>query len=89
MRPPDGALVCSPGAVTKPCMSEREQILASVEGSHRLERLPVSAEMSDLLARWSRGEVTDEDLQIAERRLLAGERLAGPVAAAPTGARAA
>lgn len=68
-------------------MTEREQILASVEGSHRLERLPVSAEMSDLLARWSRGEVTEEDLEIAERRLLAGERLAEPVTAAPLGVR--
>jgi hypothetical protein len=59
-------------------MTEREQILASVEGSHRLEELPVSAGMSDLLARWSRGEVAEEDLRIAERRLLAGEGLAEP-----------
>lgn len=67
-------------------MTGREQILASVEGSHRLEQLPVSAEMSDLLARWSRGEVSGEALRIAERRLLAGERLAEPATRAPTGA---
>jgi hypothetical protein len=59
-------------------MTEREQILASVEGSHRLEELPVSAGMSDLLARWSRGEVAEGDLRIAERRLLAREGLAEP-----------
>lgn len=66
-------------------MTDREQIVASVEGSHRLERLPVSAQMSNLLARWARGEATDEDLQVAEQRLLAGE----PAVAAPPGARAA
>lgn len=70
-------------------MSERAQIVASVEGSHRLEHLPVSAQMSDLLAHWSRGDITDDDLQIAERCLLAGERLTEPVTATPTGARAA
>jgi hypothetical protein len=66
-------------------VSDREQIVASVEGSHRLERLPVSAQMSSLLARWAHGEATDEDLQVAEQRLLAG----GPAVAAPPGARAA
>jgi hypothetical protein len=66
-------------------VTNREQIVASVEGSHRLERLPVSAQMRSLLARWARGEATDEDLQVAEQRLLAGE----PAVAAPPGARAA
>jgi hypothetical protein len=41
--------------------------------------------MSSLLARWARGEATDEDLQVAEQRLLAGEQ----AVAAPPGARAA
>jgi DNA-binding GntR family transcriptional regulator len=41
--------------------------------------------MSSLLARWACGEATDEDLQVAEQRLLGGEQ----AVAAPPGARAA
>lgn len=58
----------------------RPQIVANSAATLRLEGLRSGAGVNALLAAWARGEVSDEDLSEAERRILAGEPLDGLVA---------
>lgn len=56
-------------------MVDRSQIVANSAASLRLEGLGSSTEVDELLEAWARGEVSDEGLSEAERRILAGEPL--------------
>lgn len=56
-------------------MVDRAQIVANSAASLRLERLRSGPEVDALLAAWARGDVADEALHEAERRILAGETL--------------
>ncbi|HWH12612.1 MAG TPA: antitoxin VbhA family protein [Solirubrobacteraceae bacterium] len=63
---------------------ERQDVVAEVAGSLRLEGLEPSLEARELAAAWARGDVGDEDLLGAEQRLLSnagGVRSGAPRAA--------
>jgi hypothetical protein len=54
---------------------DRGQAVANSAASLRLEGLRSGPDVDELLDAWARGEVSDEDLREAERRILAGEPL--------------
>jgi len=59
-------------------MTDRDQALATMLGSMRLENAEPSPEMTALAEQWARGELSTAELEQAAQRAAAGQPLTQP-----------